>query len=67
VLYLRAAGRTTAEGLFACYGQAFVVALPVIVVAEKRGKMKVAMVAPMSLILIGQLLLGEPQCMLIPP
>jgi len=67
VLYLRAAGRTTAEGLFACYGQAFVVDLPVIVVAEKRGKMKVAMVAPMSLILIGQLLLGEPQCMLIPP
>jgi MFS family permease len=39
-------------------GLAFVMMVPAIIAAEKRGKMKIVMVSAIGLILIGQLLLG---------
>jgi MFS family permease len=39
-------------------GLAFVMMVPAIIAAEKRGKMKIVMVSAIALILIGQLLLG---------
>jgi len=45
-------------------GFAFVMMVPAIIAAEKRGKMKAVMVSAVGLILIGQLLLGESPHML---
>jgi MFS family permease len=39
-------------------GLAFVMMVPAIIAAEKRGKMKIVMVSAIALVLIGQLLLG---------
>jgi predicted MFS family arabinose efflux permease len=40
-------------------GLAFVMMVPAIIVAEKRGKMKAVLVSAIGLILVGQLLLGS--------
>ena len=54
----RFAGRAHWKVYLPVMGLAFVMMVPAIIAAEKRGKMKAVMVGAIGLILIGQLLLG---------